>query len=85
MYLCGHERGHESGDIEDCVAGDCGQHYRAAAGTGGHRHRRAPGRQGVYRRCGGGRDDVQPGVLELRVPAHEHIGDDGTDLWQQGL
>ena len=22
-YLCGHERGHESGDIEDCVAGDC--------------------------------------------------------------
>lgn len=42
-YLCSHERGYESGDIENCVAGDCRQHHGAAAGTGGYRYRGAPG------------------------------------------
>ena len=58
VYLCGHERGHESGNPKDCVAGDCGQHHGAAAWTGGYRYRRAPGRQDIHWRRGCGRDDV---------------------------
>ena len=69
----------------------CHSSYRyechdSAAGAARHGYRWTPaGRQRchVYQCGGGGGNDVQPHLLEFRLPAHGHFGAHGTGLRQR--